>query len=326
MSRTLTIQTLDRNGDPVDFDGELALRVRPGRLSAQQQPKVTLVDGQATTEVFFQAAFGRTRIWVTDEGDKFADSERIPSYATGLSEELHFMLPTIREFNEIEDTETNHLVGEFTEIRAEDREIVATVVGANGFWVTDLVDAPGNYASMYIYTFQKPEHVVAGTRLEKVNGGNQEYLGSTQLSFPSYIPDTTQQFEVPEAVELSESQICDSAMMEAHESALVKISNAVVPDTFTSGSADYAGYLEYGQWPLKVGACTVYVDSSALSYAFDPLEYAGQNIPYVQGMVSQIWSKWVILIVDDSGTPFSSSDFPERPNPPGPKMPRIRRR
>jgi len=90
-------------------------------------------------------------------------------------------------------------------------------------------------------------------------------------------------------------------------------------------------YLEYGQWPVSFeggsSSCpTMYVDSSALSYAFDPVAMDGQAIGDVTGVLNQIWSKWIIVLADDDGI---SSEFAEGatnrptngPRPPRPRNP-----
>ena len=212
ISRNISIQTLDRNAEPYPFNGDLKIDIRTGRLADDMDPWITMSDGNWNSEeagepIRFQAAFGPSRIWVSDAGDKDTTSTRIPTFATGVSEPLYFHFPTIAEFNDIEDVESNHIVGEFTEVRVEDRDVVVTVVGPNGFWITDLNDGVGNYASMYIYTFQKPSGVRPGYRITKLNGGNQEYLGSTQLSFPSYEAEEADfQVEIPT---IDDSTLCD---------------------------------------------------------------------------------------------------------------------
>ena len=328
ISRNLTIQTLDKNADPYPFNGDLKLNIRTGRLASDMDPWISVENGvwnseEANEPFRFQAAFGPSRIWASDEGDKEISSERIPSYATGVSEPLLFHLPTIAEFNNIEDTETNHIVGEFTEVRVEDRDVVVSVVGPNGFWITDLNDGVGNYASMYIYTFQKPSGVLPGYRLTRLNGGNQEYLGSTQLSFPSYeaeVADFT--VEVPD---LDKTTLCDDQKMEGYESAVVAAKNIKIPSSFTPTSEEYYDYLEYGQWPVEMDGCQFFVDSNALSFAFNPVEHAGETLD-VKGIVNQIWSKWIIVLYDDDGISYAPEDFPPKPVFRGPVRPQARPR
>jgi hypothetical protein len=326
IQRSLAIRTLDGNGDPISFTGDLKVTVRPGHIeSGVQDEYISVENGEiipGDETISFQAAFGPTRIWLTDEGDKDISSEREPTFATGVSEVINFEFPTIAEFNKTTDSNgepyiqntTNHLVSEFTEINLEGRDVIAHTVSPNGFWVTDIEDYmasdDGGYASLYVYTFSKPTGVTVGSRITKLTGGNQEYLGSTQLSFPEYEVDEELALELlPEAKSLTGAQVCntnnrdyDNHRMESFESALVRIESATV--NFAGDQQAIADYLEYGQWPVtfKDGntECTMYIDSSALSYAFDPLEWDGQDIGPVSGVLNQIWSKWIILLNDDS--------------------------
>ncbi|MEC8277812.1 MAG: hypothetical protein VX026_08855, partial [Myxococcota bacterium] len=202
-------------------------------------------------------------------------------------------------------------------------------VGTSGFWVTDYAEQGSAncltnescYNSLFVYTFQKPQGVRPGYKLILLTGGNQEYLGTTQFSFPDYLYEEGSMTISPAV--LTETELCDDATMEGLESAVVKIDSATIPTTFTSSSEDYADYLEYGQWPIDVGSCSerIFVDSSALSYAFNPADSAGAPIT-VQGLVTQVWRKWVVVLYDDNGltgiTPTSiesGSDGPRRPAP-----------
>ena len=349
IERSLSIRTLDGNGDPFPYNGDLKVTVRPGRLASDQDPWISvengeIVDGDET--IRFQAAFGPTRIWLSDEGDKDQTSERVPTFSTGVSEVLNFEFPTIAEFNKTTDSNgepyiqntTNHLVSEFTEVNLANRDVVATVVSPNGFWVTDVDDfnnsEDGGYASLYVYTFSKPTGIVVGSRITKLTGGNQEYLGSTQLSFPEYEVDENLALElVPEPKSLTGAQVCntnnrdyDNHRMESFESALVTIDSATI--AFNGDSQSIEEYLEYGQWPVTFTdgntSCVMYVDSSALSYAFDPIDLDGTDVGPITGVLNQIWSKWIIILTDDNGisSEFATESVPRRPR--GPSRPMAR--
>ena len=319
---TFSIQTLDKNSDPYPFNGNLKIKIRPGRLAANFDPYIKVVDGVWSGEIQYEAAFGPTRIWFSDEGDKDITTEREPTFAVGVSDPIEYMIPTITEINNIEDNEINQLLGEFTEVRVEDRQVIATVIGTNGFWVTDYSDADkGNYASMYVYTFSKPSQIRKGYRLTKLTGGNQEYLGTTQLSFPDYIA-VDEGHTVPEPFRLTDNELCDEDTMEKYESAMVRVENVQIPETFTSSSEEYMDYLEYGQWPVMINNCPFYADSSVLSYEFNPANHNGQDFDHIQGVITQIWSKWIVVMVDDDGLSLDSSAYQERSTPPeGPRRP-----
>ena len=80
--------------------------------------------------------------------------------------------------------------------------------------------------------------------------------------------------------------------MEALESAINSIPGGVISTTFTEGSDDYEDYLTYGQWPISLNGCEFYVDTSGAD--FTPT--AGMAVSDIEGIVSQVFSKWVILV------------------------------
>jgi len=117
---------------------------------------------------------------------------------------------------------------------------------------------------------------------------------------------------VPEPATLSVSDCADLALLEAHESSVVRFEDVAVPDSFGPGDRDYEDWVEYGQWP--VGDC-LYVDNSVTIPDFTPV--AGQDIPYVQGMLNQVFDKWIVLPRDaDDLEPAAGGP----PSPP-PRMP-----
>ena len=335
IQRSIELKTMDGEGNFIPFTGDLKINVRPGQLAKTQDPWISVKDGQIKDGdeiISFQASFGPTRIWVSDEGDKNQDSEREATFATGVSEVLNFEFPTIAQFNKTTDDSgeqliqntVNHLVSEFTEVRLEGRDVIATVVSPSGFWVTDLEDwnaaraetGDGGFASLFVYTFSKPEGVVPGARLTKLIGGNQEYLGSTQFSFPAYEVDSSgaDPSLIPEPAVLTIEQACntnnrnyDNHRMESFEAALVKLESATI--SFNGDQKKIDEFLEYGQWPVTLSdgdsECEMFVDSSALSYSFDPVALDGTDIGPVQGILNQIWSKWIIVLSDDDGIPAS---------------------
>ncbi|MDP2311081.1 MAG: hypothetical protein Q8P18_33985 [Pseudomonadota bacterium] len=289
----ITVRTLDVTGAPYPFEGDLKPKVRPGVLDSE--PWISVSGGEWSGSVTIRNGFGPTRIWLTDEGDKDEDTEREASWGAGVTEAIWFGSPTIGEFQSTDDPETNQLAGEFATVRVADRQVVVTARSAAGFWVTDTADAPGAYNSVFIYTFSRPDDAYAvGARVTLLTGIDQEYLASTQLSFPTLATDGTT-IAVPEAFELTS---CGDDEMEGLESARVRVSDGEIASTFAEGSEEYADFLTYGQWPLTFGSCTVYIESGTTAPDFDPSARAGQVIPRVEGMVKQIFDKWVLVVVD----------------------------
>ncbi|HJN76903.1 MAG TPA: hypothetical protein QGF58_23455 [Myxococcota bacterium] len=309
------VETLDVDGDPYPHTGDLVVKVRPGRLDQAQW--VTVTDGVYEGEIAFGNGFASTRVWFSDEGDKDAESQRQPSFATGVSDPpLWYALPTLSEINTIDDVESNQLEGEFTEVRAIDREVRVTAVGTNGFWITDTADDVGSYNNLFVYTFSRPrDEVVLGARLTLLTGANQEYLGTTQLSFPTYEVADEETGEVPDPATLSASDCADLAVLEGHESSVVRFEDLQVPSTFGPGDGDYEDWVEYGQWP--VGDC-LYVDNSVTIPDFVP--QAGQDIAYVQGMLNQVFDKWIVLPreADDLAPAAGGPPSPPPRMPPAP--------
>lgn len=301
-----TVTTLDKDGDPYPFSGDLKIRTRPGDLDMDAW--VTLTDGVWTGDVEMHAGFGPTRVWFGDEGDKNVDSTRQASWATGVSETIHYALPTIAEMQKTDDVETNNLVGEFAELRVSDRQVVVTTLGTSGFWVTDIADPMGSYNSLFVYTFNEPRDVAVGNQLLQLGGGNNEYLGATQLSWPTYATAEGVSLTPPDPVVLDSATACDPAAMEGLEAAVVEVDGGVIPSSFVEGSEDYDTYIEYGQWPVEFadGACTIYVSSETTAPDFSPITHVGETVS-VRGMVSQIWSVWIIQLRSESDLSLSAA-------------------
>jgi len=289
----ITVTTSDVNGASYPFNGDLNLAVRPGKFT--EDPVISLVDGTWSGTIHFKDGFGPTRIWATDEGDRDEDSTRVPSFAAGVSEAIYFAYPTIAEMQATDDIETNQLEGEFAELRVSDRTVIVIARDAAGFWATDIADEPRTGNSVYVYTFNRPDDSLAlGAQLTQLNGINQEYLASTQLSYPT-LGVTGAVFDVPAANELS---TCDDADMELLEGSRVSVTNGQIPSTFTTDSEDYADFLTYGQWPLSYGSCTVYVESGSTAQDFFPTEHVGETLGSVSGMLKEVFSNWVIVVID----------------------------
>ena len=293
----LSISTLDVKGGAYPFDGTLSVEVRPGRIT--DSTRVTVEDGVWSGTVQIEAAFGPTRIWAKDED---VDDDRIPSWSAGVSETIWYNQPTISEMQATDNHETNQLAGEYSELRVEDRQVVVTATDTAGFWVADLLDAPGNYAGLYAYTFQKPDdEVVVGARLTLLTGLNQEYLASTQLSFPTLAVAEGEALEPPAAFEVTDAVCGDDNEMEKYEGARVVATLPVIPSTFTTDSTAYADFLDYGSWPLTVGSCEMYVESSLSAPDFYPPDHVGETLGIVEGMLKEVYGAWTFVILDTSG-------------------------
>lgn len=306
----ITVRALDRDQALVDFNGDLTLSVRPGKVA--QDPVIHVEGGEWEGDVAIQNGFGPTRIWVSDLGDEDADSGRPISYATGVTDAIWYAKPTIAELQRTADPETNALAGEYAELRVEDREVVVTAVTTNGFWVTDKLDEPGSGNSLFVYTFNKPDDIFAvGATVTKLDGIDQEYLATTQLYWPT-IEAGDSATDPPEPTVLDGGTACDEVAMEGLESSRVDLLGWQIPDTFDETSDDFADFEAYGQWPIQLGSCVVYVESGGAAPDFYPPDYAGMTLPRVTGMVSQVFGSVVIVVVDaaDLEYPATGPDTP----------------
>lgn len=319
----ITVTTLDSNADPIDFTGTLTLNVRPGELV--DLPWVEMNGSTWSGTVSIKNGFGPTRIWMSDEGDLDVDSTRPPSFAAGVTEPIYYEIPTLSELNTVDDPETNQLDGEFAEVRCEDRDVRITAVGSNGYWASDMADAPGSYNSLFVYTFSKPDpDIVVGARLGLLTGNDQEYLGTTQFSFPTNEVTDDSLVDTPAPLEISAEHCdgwkADANALEGMESALVTINNATVPSSFTEGNEDYSDYENYKQWPIQAdgGSCTFYVSSKSACPNFQPS--AGDNLGSITGMLNQVWDKWIFVVRASDDLPAGMCDAtaggpPPRPTP-----------
>lgn len=292
----LTVTTFDVDGEPYPFNGELALDVRPGRLA--DVTRATTTDGVWSGTVTVEAAFGPARIWARDED---VTDDRKPSWSAGVSPALNFAFPTIPEMQATDNHETNQLEGEFAELQIAERQVAVTATDAAGFWVSDLGAAPGNYAGLYVYTFSKPpEEIVVGARLSSLNGQNSEYLASTQLNFPTLGVEEGVTLTPPAAVLLDGDTACDDNAMEKLEGSRVRAELPVVPASFTpdSDTEAFTDFVEYGQWPLTVGSCELYVESGGTVPDYYPPDHAGETLSHVEGMLKEVYGKWIFLVLN----------------------------
>lgn len=294
MTVAVDVTTLDVKGQPYPFDGDLVVKVRPGRID--MDPTVTVTDGVWSGDVSFHAGFGPTRIWFS-QGDENGADDQVASWGVGVSDAIWFQRPTLAELQSTDDVSTNLLDGEFALVRAADREIVVTAREAAGMWVSDVMDAPGSGNGIYVYTFGKPpDELPVGARVTLLTGIDQEYLESTQLSYPTMETDGTT-LPVPDAVELAGCD--DDLVMEGLEGSRVRVSAGTIPADFGPGSDDYTDFEIYGQWPVTYGDCTIYVESTSTAPDFWPPDHAGETID-VQGMLKQIHTMWILVLVDDA--------------------------
>lgn len=249
----LRITALGYDHEPMEWDGPIQIKVTPGQLDASDN-QVQMSGGVVETTVEVSLAYDQVRIWASDEGD----GETTGSFATGVSDRLWFARPTIAESQRplVSDgtSPVNHRYVSFRAWGDEfgPRNLVVHSVTNDGFYVTDNDDAPGTFNSLFVFTFSRPDGVEVGTRLAQLDGIVSEFLGYTELSFPSWIVDSTGH-EPAEPQVLDASVVCDNEAMEAWEGSLVRLENLTAD---FGGIGDCNDYEEYGQWPAELeGSC-----------------------------------------------------------------------
>jgi hypothetical protein len=155
---------------------------------------------------------------------------------------------------------------------------------------------------VYVYTFQKPpEEIVVGAQLSLLAGQDNEYLASTQLSYPTLGVTEGVSLSPPAAVDLADPGCDDDSTMEMLEGSFVRVPGATIPSTFTPDSEEYADYEAYGQWPVTLGSCTLYAESGSTVPDFYPPDHAGQTLDAVEGMLKEVYGKWILTILDADG-------------------------
>ncbi len=344
----ITGKTLDRNSDPYSYTGWVEIGLRPGKIirvdggtASEGSDEVIrwyaeVEDGEIDLSITFRSGFGPTRAWVSAVAGPDKDRKG-GSFATGVTEAYPFALPTIPQLQTTDSHETNPLYKEYVTLRTEDRDVVVSALTTNGFWATDLADAPGNFSGIFVYTFNKPDEVEVGERVTLLAGGSEEYIGATQLGFPLYETEDKPTLTPPPAVEIDES-FCtggqtEHLLLEALESSLVTLPSVKVPADFTAPEdptnlddfSDQAQYLQYGQWPVETeSGCRFYVVSNTTVPDFNAFDYAGQEVGPISGMLgyaSAGGNIWILLVrgPEDlpayTGTPDAEADGPPAPSP-----------
>ena len=356
--RTMSVsgQTLDRNAEPYAYNGWVEVNVKPGivkSVSGATQVEdawgethwyVQARDGLIQVTVDVASSFGNTRAWLTAAPDP-NDPESRASMATGVTESFDIKKPTIPQLQDVTQLDIDRpytdspLSGEFVTIRTEDRQVVVTDLDTKGFWAADLgavgeepATEGGAYRGLYVYTFNKPEGVAVGDRLGLLGGGVQEYVGTTQLSFPIYEPVPDETLPVPGAAELpvdgtGPDRACLSAdepnnmLLEAYESSLVTLPLATIPATFKEMPAgqdaheDFSSYADYWQWPVDLpGGCKFMVVSNTSVPDFDSIDNAGQTVGPISGLLKYVRAmgdRWIIVVRGPEDMPFFESTATE---------------
>lgn len=279
---TLSVTAIDQDGSNAkDFNGPVNINIGPtGQLVLRQEKSFAMSNGFAKDiPVKVKYIHGKTHLWIEDIG---VDSTP-GSFATGLSDEIWFKNPTLRNIQEPEKSSDSPLRNEFVEINIGNRILVVTGITNDGFYVTDISEPDGIYNAMYVYAFSRPEGLSEGDRISQLNGSVQEYYGFTELGFPSWIASENG-LQLPDPYLITESQLDDDDVMEMYESRLVRIQNGVI----CKMGEDFD---TYGQWTVLIsntGDCEsgqggINVISTFAVPEFDPRKHEGETVLMLTG-------------------------------------------
>lgn len=313
------VTVLGRDGEEDDgWDGTVQLRTTVGAL--RSSPNLVIEDGVGQAQIEVGLAFGAMRIWATHEGTLSEPG----SYATGVSPAIHFERPTLAQVQDGGGVGPSPLENTYVDIKGsfdpfDPRDLVVTAITNDGFYVSDQSDPVGSWNNLFVFSFSRPDGLALGDRLGALSGVVDEFLGFTELGFPTWTVDAND-VEVAAPATLDPSILCDDDAMEMWESAVVKI---VDVRTAFSGLGDCEDYNTYGQWPAEVaGTCdgspatiNVVNVNTVPSFTFpecaDYDEPAVRELRYLVGTIRHVEAAdppWVLLVRD-------CLDFPEENRP-----------
>ncbi|MSP72624.1 MAG: hypothetical protein EXR76_10680 [Myxococcales bacterium] len=210
----LVLTAVDVHGTILsDYDQAAVLSVVPGLVAAEHR-RVRFERGLARTSVEFRFSYGPTRIWVEDAGESVvSDCENgldddhdgvsdaadpdcqkpegklesaLATMATGISAPIYFAEPRIRDLQFSPRCTTDTPLGG-TAVVVGHGALVCTGITQSGLYVTDMNGPEGGYNSVFLFTFSNPGGVRPGDRLCEIAGNAAEFIGNTQLNFPSYL-------------------------------------------------------------------------------------------------------------------------------------------
>ena len=296
----LDIRALDFDGK-VDksYDGKVAISVQPaGALGEDTPSRVAVENGVAErVEIELERCHGDVTIWVEDAGGVDTSG----SYAVGASPVLHFAYPTIAQMQRWHDFESSALRGDFVELRVADRNVVVTNIRRDGFYCQDLDEGEGEHGGVYVYTHNRPDGVIIGSKLIALRGQVSEFFGFTELGFPDYVAAPGQELALPDPAVIDVTLLADDEAMEGLESSLVAVTDVLVCPLDEQ-------YTLYDQWPVLVdpngscyseeGAGVILVAETGGYDEIDPPSLEGTQLRQVTGTLRYHYlatPSWMII-------------------------------
>jgi len=266
-SRTFDISAQAVGSDessPSDFTGCLTIHLTTGVLEASSSDlsdpacpsgSLAVTDGNGHGTVTLSRAYDALRIWMSDEGS----AESPGSFATGASQAIFVRHPTVSQLQESDSVVESPLEREYVPILGWNaalpekyrRELIVTTVTNDGFYVTDQSNSPGSYNSLFVFSFSRPDDIEVGDRLKSLAGIVAEFLGFTELQFPTWEVESRGHTPGQPAV-LEPDIVCEGSRMEPWESSVIRLED-LESDLRPSDCQDLN---EYGQWPASLpGTC-----------------------------------------------------------------------
>lgn len=271
---TLQVTAIGADGLPrTDWSGTVNVTAEPGDITG---PAMNVVNGTANATVTLEKAFGVTRIWVEDP----------TSYATGVTDAIHFRGPKITDVQTSTTVTQSPFEGERVPVDVES-SLVVVGIARDGFYVTDTDVAGGEWASVYAFTFSAPRNLSVGDRITNLTGRVSEFLGFTELVHPSWEVVGSLPLPAPAPVTCNEiSQATPNLTMEKLEAGLIEVANATV--AVCSSFPNCPDYDEYRQWTLDVGGCEINAITRFSLAGFDPTANVGKAVQRMAGTLRHV--------------------------------------
>jgi hypothetical protein len=178
---TIDIEALDSQGRLLgSHNGLVLISSVPGTVSSRDPAEPTVQGGELRgVRVSVRGAFGPTHLWVEDRSGANA-------FAVGASPRIWFQNPRIRDVQEPTGSrDSSPLVDSVVNIDRGNNVVVH--VSNNGFYVVDKDET--QFASVFAFNFNRPEGLRRGDKLRSFGGDVQEFLGFTEIGFPSWDVD-----------------------------------------------------------------------------------------------------------------------------------------
>lgn len=291
----LSIQAIDGNGEAMsDWDGSVTVSSVPGELdTGGQGALVAVTQGVGSVSLSLKRGYGRTHFWIEDLGT----DGKPGSYATGVSEDIWFENPTIRDLQESESTTASPFEGQ--RVTVDRGNLVVTSVTHEGFYVTDTTDSEWN--SLYVFSFNRPDDLYEGDLLTSLSGSGDEFLGFTEFQNPDWIVAATAELPSPVVLDCDNDVQAGGISMERWEASLVEVANAEIEVCSSYPSCE--DYDEYKQWTVELpcGAKMNVVSQYSLP-DLDPRENKGKTMSKVRGTLRHIQyanPEWILEPASD---------------------------